>query len=51
MALLRRVDNRRTKRSESCQRLTVSQDEGRTALNHRDTEDTENDWEAARPAP
>jgi hypothetical protein len=38
LPLLRRFDNRQTKRPASCQRLTVSQDEGRTALNHRDTE-------------
>ena len=44
-----RFGNRRAKRSESCQKLTVSQDEGRTALNHGDTEGTENDWETAGP--
>jgi len=46
---LRRFDNRQTKRSGSCQRLTVSQDERRTPLNHGDTEGTENDWETAGP--
>ena len=48
LTLLRRFGNRRAKRSESCQRLTVSQGVGRTALNHGDTEGTENDWETAR---